>query len=373
MNWFRAGALLCPLLLLGGVAAAQGTSASPNQARKLPQIPVITANTTIVEVPVLVLGKDGQPMQELTDNDFKIFDDGRLQKIGGFDNSPRPVSLAIVVDTYDWNAIDQAKRAARLISAMVVGAQGVASIYIPGPQAKCLLPFTSDTDKIANVLQHLDLSPVAPAGGGAITAPLNEAMLALQHQPRTRTRAALVISSSNAHGTGAAALLESGSSDAIPIFRIEPNQPADAPEHINPDTPALRGLGQGSQRVQRPEAPMNSRGTPTSGAGDLGNIDLGPIIGAAAGLAGKVLAPHHLDYVYYSGGVTYNPGNDHAFDQQLSLIGEELRSFYHLYYSPNDLTAQAALHVITVNLDLPATSNLGHVAYRRTYVGAQPR
>ncbi|MGH9477222.1 MAG: hypothetical protein ACRD1C_12960 [Terriglobales bacterium] len=372
MRTLRAGALLCPLVLLAVAAGAQGTQTSPNQPRRLPQIPVITANTTIVEVPVLVLSKDGQPMQELTQNDFTIFDDGRVQKISGFDDSARPVSLAIVVDTYDWNAIDQAKRAARLISSMVVGAQGEASIYVPGPQPKCLLAFTSDTNRIANTLQHLDLSPASQQGGGSIVEPLNLAMLALRHQSRSRTRAALVISNSSAKSTGAEALLESGMSDAIPIFRIEPNKPKNAPEHINPDTPALRGLGQGSQRVQAPPAPMNSRGTPTSDTGTLGNMDLAPIIGAAAGLAGKVLAPHHLNYVYYSGGVSYDPGNDHAFDQQLSLIGDELRSIYHLYYSPNDLTNVASVHGISMHLDLPATANLGHTAYRRSYVGIIP-
>lgn len=354
------------LLCLG--AGAQQTS--PNRPPAEPQIPIIRASTTIVDVPVLVMGKDGQPLEELTKEDFKIYDDGVPQHITAFDHAPRPVSLAIVVDTYDWNAIGQAKRAAQMISAMVVGAQGKASIYIPGPQPKCILPFTSDTSRIANVLQHLDLSPAAEQGGGSIVEPLNLAMLALRHQPRTRTRAALVISSSGAKGEGAAALLEGGMSDAIPIFRIQPNEPAGAPKHVNPDTPEMRGVGQGSQRVQHPSAPMDSRGQPYSSPGL--NLDLAPIIGAATGLAGKVLAPHHLDYVFYTGGVTYDPGNDHQFDTQLNLIGEELRSYYHLFYSPNNLTPQAQVHSIAVRLDLPATAGLGHTSYRRTYVGIKP-
>ncbi|MGH9488149.1 MAG: VWA domain-containing protein [Terriglobales bacterium] len=355
-------------LACGLVAAAQGAKRPTLRA---PQIPLIKISTTIVEVPVLVLNKQGQPMQELRLSDFSIFDDGRLQHISGFDHSPRPVSLAIVVDTYDWNAIDQAKRAAQLISAMVVGAQGEASIYVPGPQARCVLAFTSDTSRIADVLQHLNLSPAAPQGAGSIMDPLNLAMLALRHQPRSRTRAALVISSSNSKGEGAEAVLDSGMSDAIPVFRIRPNQPANAPQHINPDTPELRGYGQGSQREQAPAAPMDSRGQPTTGNGDFG-LNLAPIITGAAGLAAKVLMPHYLNYVFYSGGVSYNPGNDHQFDQRLSLIGQELRSYYHLFYSPNDLTPTARLHAINVYLDLPATSGLGHVSYRRTYVGVQP-
>ncbi|MGH9414857.1 MAG: hypothetical protein ACRD0Y_14095 [Terriglobales bacterium] len=362
-RWQPGYAFAISLLMLLSLTAAAQT--------RLPQTPVIRSNTTIVDVPVLVLGKDGQPMTELNKSDFEVYDDGQPQHISGFDHGVRPVSLAIVVDTYDWNAIEQAKRSAALISAMVVGAQGRASIYIPGPQAKCVLPFTGDTGKITDVLQHLTLSPAAELGAGSVTAPLNLALLALGHQPRSRTRAALVLSSSNAKGTGAQALQSGGMSDAIPIFRIEPNTPSGAPQHINPDTPAQRGLGQGSQRVQHPASPMDSRGQPYSSPGF--NLDLAPVIGAAAGLAGKVLAPHHLDYVFSSGGVNYNPGNDHQFDQQLSLIGQELRSFYHLFYSPNDLTAEAQAHSISLRLDLPATAGLGHATYRRTYVGIKPR
>ncbi|MGH9468557.1 MAG: VWA domain-containing protein [Terriglobales bacterium] len=354
---FGCAAILC-LMTLG--LAAQGKQ----------QIPLIRSNTTIVDIPVLVLGKDGQPMQELSQSAFAVYDDGRLQHVSGFDHAMRPLSVAIIVDTYNWSAIDQAKRAARLISDMVVGAQGEAGIYVPGPQARCILPFTSDTNRIANVLQHLTLSPAAPEGGGSITAPLNLAMLTLHRQPRARERAALVISSSDAGGTGAEALLASGMSEAIPIFRIEPNQPANAPQHVNPDTPATRGEGQGSQREQHPASPMDSRGQPNSAPGM--NLDLGGLLGAMAGLAGKVVAPHHLNYVFYTGGVSYSPGNDHSFDQRLSLIGEEMRSFYHIFYSPNDLTPQAALHAVTVQLELPKTANAGRVSYRRTYVGIRP-
>lgn len=359
--------MLVLLLLAAAVAAG-----AQNQAQvPAPQIPIIRANTTLVDVPVLVLDKQGQPMQDLERQNFRVFDDGRLQRISGFDNEPRPVSLAIVVDTSDWNAIDQARRSAELISAMVIGAQGQAALYVPGPEPKRLLGFTSDTDKLANLLRHLEKSPTAPQGEGSVVEPLNLAMLDLRAQPRERTRAALLITNAGDKGTGAEALIESGMSDAIPIFRIAANRPAKAPDHTNPDSVDQRGTGQGSQRVQAPPAPVSSRGMPTSGSG-AGNLDLAPIIGAAAGLAGKIFTPHHLDYVYYTGGISYDPGDDRDFDRKLSLIGEELRSIYHVFYSPNNLTPVAQVHSIAVQLDLPPTVNLGSTTFRRTYVGIAP-
>ncbi|MGH9480848.1 MAG: hypothetical protein ACRD1L_02045, partial [Terriglobales bacterium] len=209
-----------------------------------------------------------------------------------------------------------------------------------------------------------------PQGEGSITEPLNLAMLSLRHQPRENTRAALVISrASPKGGEQAQALMESGMSDAISIFHISPNRPEGSAPVVNPDSTQQRGAGQGSQRVQAPPAPVDSRGQPTSGA-STANMDLGPIIGATGRVAGKILAPHNLDYVYNSGGLTYSSGNDREFDQRLSLIGDELRAIYHLYYSPNNLSREAVLHQIEVKLDLPSTTGIGATAYRRSYLGA---
>ncbi|HXE30629.1 MAG TPA: VWA domain-containing protein [Terriglobales bacterium] len=367
----RCGALAPRLLLVGAAAMLATLSGAAQQTQAHPQVPIIHATTTLVDVPVLVLDKRGQPMDQMSQDDFQIYDNGVLQRLAGFDNEPRPLSLAIVVDTSDYDAIGQAKRSAQQIRDMVLGATGQAAVFTPGPEPRKLLDFTSDSNKVADVLSHLQKSPTAPLGEGTIIEPLNLAVLDLKHQPRERTRAALVISkSSSKTGAGAQALIESGMSDAIPIFHLSPNHPKGMPDYVNPDSTSQRGTGQGSQREQAPASPVDMHGQPTSSAGNA-NLDLAPIIGAAKGLATKVLAPHNLDYVYASGGVYYSAGNDNDFDQKLSLIGDELRTIYHLYYSPNNLSATAELHQITIKLDLPATASVGNTEYRRTYVGIQ--
>lgn len=363
-----AGAVVALAALAIFSLAAQAQKPAP-----APQIPTIRSTTTLVDVPVLVLDKRGQPLEMFSQGDFEVYDDGQLQHISFVDNQPRPVSLAIVVDTGDYDAIGQAKRSAQLLTTMVVGASGQASIFIPGPEPKQLIGFTGDGNVLANALTHLQKSPAAPQGQGSILEPLNLAILKLRAQPRQNTRAVLVISkSSDKSGVEAQALVESSMSDAIPIFHISPNRPKGQAAYVNPDSTDQGGTGVGSQRTQAPPAPVNSRGMPTSGSG-AANMDLAPIIGAVAGLPGKVFAPHHMDYVYDSGGVYYSAGNDNEFDQKLSLIGDELRAIYHLYYSPDDLGTVASLHQITVRLNLPATSNVGSINYRRTYVGIRAR
>lgn len=369
---------VCLAVPAAALALAASSLAFPQAAqqapKKLPQVPIIHASTTLVDVPVLVLDKQGEPMDSLEQDDFRLLDDGRQQRISGFDNQPRPLSLAIVVDTSDYDAIDQAKRSAELITSMVVGAAGTASVFIPGPEPRQILGFTSDTSKISDLLRHLAKSPSAPQGQGSITEPLNLAMLDLQKQPRENTRAALVISrASTKGGEQAQAILDSGMTDAIPIFHISPNRPKNAMDHSNPDTPEARGTGAGSQRVQAPPAPVDSRGQPTAG-GDAANMNLAPILGAGVGLVKKVVAPHGMDYVYNSGGISYDAGNDNEFDQKLTRIGDDLRAIYHLYYTPNNLTPQAEVHQIEVHLDMPAIagSGVGATSYRRSYLGISP-
>ncbi|HEY7855280.1 MAG TPA: VWA domain-containing protein [Terriglobales bacterium] len=366
MVGFRWMHLSC--VVLGLLAAPLLTSLGAQQRGGAP---IIRTSTTVVDVPMLVLDKQGQPMESLSQDDFNIFDNGIAQKLSAFDHDPRPLSLAIVVDTSDFDAIAQAKRSAELITNMVVGAAGVASVFTPGPEPRQLLDFTGDANKLGDVLRHLQKSPSAPQGQGSILEPLNMAVLDLRHQPKENTRAALVISRSSAKsGEGAQALIDSGMSDATPIFHLSPNRPKDAHAYVNPDSTAQRGVGQGSQRTVAPPAPVDSRGMPTSGAG-MGNMDLGGVISAATSVAGKVLAAHSNDYVYATGGVYYSAGNDNDFDQKLSLIGDELRAIYHLYFAPNDLSDASPVHSIVVKLDVPATTSVGSTSYRRTYIGVQ--
>lgn len=56
------------------------------------------ARVTVVEVPVNVVDKNGRPVENLTADDFELYDDGKKQTISGFDivderrSIPRPAA-----------------------------------------------------------------------------------------------------------------------------------------------------------------------------------------------------------------------------------------------------------------------------------------
>ncbi len=328
-------------------------------AAQAPKPPTVT-------VPVLVLDRQGEPIPRLDQDSFRLSDNGRPQRLTSFAAGEQTVSVAIVVDTRDPNAVADAGRSAQLIAGMVVGAAGEASVYDNGPQPRALLGFTRDQAKLTDVLRHLQTTPQAPLGKGQITEPVSLALLALTHRPAEAARAILIIGAeADRDGDAARALETAALEHDILIFRVAP---VEKPAPPNPVSVAQRGTGQGSQRD--PEAMPTGAlpGRPGYKSTDEAAVNLTPAVGEGAHVAAAVLAPHRLDYVYDSGGLTLEAGNAAEFDRQVSSVGADLRSLYRLSYAPDDWR-QPGRHFITLSVHpLPGQTKVGKLAYRRGYV-----
>lgn len=358
------------LRLLGRIVAISIALAAwtfgQTPAAKAPQTPqrppTIIAGVTVVNVPVLVLDHAGAPVTGLDQDSFAVFDDGRPQRLVSFDNQPRPITLAVVIDSSDPNAVAQAHRSAELLAQMVVGSSGEAGIFIASSEAKEILPFTGDLGAIVDTLHHLRVGPRTDGIGE----PLSMAVMALARQPRNRTRAVLVISRQTPKGDSfSQAIMETSMNDATPIFQLVPNRPKDA-NNINPISPSEAGSGVGSNRAQIPPT-VTAQGKFPPTEGSAANFDLG----AAISSAGSKIHSHKWDYVRTTGGVRLNASNDGDFDRKLAEVGNSLRNIYQIYYHPDDLSAQARLHQIEVQVKSPAPG--GTVSYRHAYLGYRAR
>lgn len=344
-----------------GAQQAGRTQASTPSPMPAPETTIV-AGVTVVDVPVLVLDHSGAPVIGLNRDSFQVLDDGQPQKLISFENQPHPLTLAIVIDTSDPDAVGQAHRAAELLAQMVVGSNGQAGIFIASAEAKQVLPFTGDLNAIVDALHHLRVGPRTDGIGE----PLSMAVMALARQSRARTRAVLVISRQSPKGDSfSQAIMETSMNDATPIFQLSPNRPKNVND-VNPIDPNRAGTGVGSNRAQIPPA-VTTQGKFPPAAGSAANFDLG------ATLSGVLdsMRSHKWDYVHTTGGLSLKASNDGDFDRKLAEVGNALRSIYQLYYHPSDLTAQARLHQIMVQVQSPAPG--GTVTFRRAYLGYRAR
>jgi VWFA-related protein len=84
----------------GGNNPAPQTSTRPDQAGPPASKNKIRVRVEVVNVPVIVLGKRGLPVIDLTQNDFQVFEDGRPQAIRYFSQeSHQPLRIGVMLDT----------------------------------------------------------------------------------------------------------------------------------------------------------------------------------------------------------------------------------------------------------------------------------
>jgi VWFA-related protein len=211
-------ALVCLALAAGTPAAAQ----EPGPVRE-------SAEVSLVEVPVRVIGKDGKPVRGLTAANFTVEDDGRRQEIVGFDTIDlaekvragggpvHPAARRRFLILFDFSfsqpkAIVAARRAAREFVLTGIGERDLAAVatYSVEQGVRLLVTFSSDRAQLARAIETLGLEsskgsgdplafafdavrsapPGVPSdrgGGRADTAGLTESLKAISIANRMRT------------------------------------------------------------------------------------------------------------------------------------------------------------------------------------------
>lgn len=141
------------------------------------------ARVTVVEVPVNVIDRDGRPVENLTADDFEVFDDGKPQKISGFDvvderhAVPRPAEgeppihpaarrhFLIVFDLSfsSPKGIVNARRAARdfVVTRMKDLDLAAVATFSVETGMKLLVSFTQDRTQLAAAIDTLGFATLA--------------------------------------------------------------------------------------------------------------------------------------------------------------------------------------------------------------------
>lgn len=156
----------------------------------------INVHVEVVNVPVTVLNKRGIPVIDLSKKDFKVYENGKLQKIKYFSSETMPpLRIGLIIDTSNSARFQlkfEKSAASEFAYSMLRGIGSRNEIFLESfdSSSHILQDFTNNPDAINDKLRHLK------AGGGKS---LYDAIYsACKHEimkagPREQTRRVLVI------------------------------------------------------------------------------------------------------------------------------------------------------------------------------------
>jgi VWFA-related protein len=139
--------------------------ANPSRGPESPppdNAPVIRSRVSLVEVQCTVTAPDGVRVRGLTQNDFRVFEDGAEQKVASFDAAATPASIALVIDASPsiYRELGEMRRAAQSLAKSLRPEDEVAVVAFAG-ETHLLLPFSRDRNLLDAALTSPDLAQVA--------------------------------------------------------------------------------------------------------------------------------------------------------------------------------------------------------------------
>jgi VWFA-related protein len=149
-------------LLAGIFVVAVSVAAASAVATPAAQQPVFRSGSDIVRVFVTVTDRDGRLLTNLTQPEFEARDDGKVQPITVFDNSPKPIELVVLLDvsgSMEGNLPLLRAATAQLVERLLP--DDAARLGTFGQEVVISPAFTRDRDELLAALPS-DIHPNAP-------------------------------------------------------------------------------------------------------------------------------------------------------------------------------------------------------------------
>jgi VWFA-related protein len=347
------GAVMALAALMAAYPAAAQTVPGPiapqpgQTVQKPPDRSQIRVRVNLVDTPAVVRDAKGELVLDLTEKNFRLFDNGKLQKIAAFDMGGAPLSVAIVLETSSRvEALLPAIRKTGIIfTQTVLGESGEAAVIGYNDEVDRLLDFTKDADAIDKAINDLQMGTT----GARIYDALSQAVALLRAQPATRRK--VIVALAEGEDTGSEAKLGQvlreaelaniviytvGLSSTAAALRNPPKQTAPVPITPPgiPSQPPIPGAMQ----------------TPTNEQLGAGNMDLGALAVWVVKHATEPVRDHPLEIAATAtGGMYQSTFHDNSIEPAIDQIGGELHAQYVLSYRPTNTDA-GGYHEIKVEL-----------------------
>jgi VWFA-related protein len=325
---------------------------APKPAAPVQQPPegTIRVRVALVTDPVVVFDGKGQPVLDLQQKDFHVYDDGVEQTIESFDVGGEQLAAVLVFETSARVAplLPAIQKSAIVFTQTIVGSSGEAAVLSYDTHTTTVLPFSADNDKIEKAIATL---PPGDSGARLYDA-LSTAVGLLRGRPAGMHRAIVVVG--EASDTGSERRLGRVLRDAqlanIVIYSVG----------LSPTSAGLRAPA--AQAGPGPATPPGTFGgpaipgqaqTPTSQQQYGGNVDLLGLAEWAVRNATAVVKERPLEIAATATGGTFQAAfREGKFENAVDAIGGELNSQYMLSYRPTG-TNTPGYHQIKVTVNQP--------------------
>ena len=195
MRRYRLAGWVVAIACLAAAGAARAQSVpgpiAPRPGQDVQKPPNIRVNVNLVSAPAVVHNANGDLVLDLTEQNFRIFDNGAQQKIEGFDLGGAPLSVAIVMETSSRieALLPAVRRTGILFTQTVLGESGDAAVIGYNDEVDKLLPFTADRDAIEQTINKLQEG----TSGARLYDALSQAVGMLRDRSSSRRRVIITV------------------------------------------------------------------------------------------------------------------------------------------------------------------------------------
>jgi Ca-activated chloride channel homolog len=298
---------------------------------------VVSVDTTEVMFPVTVRDSNGRLVNELTRNDFRVFEDGAMQPLSDLALRQVPVDVALMVDASSSvaNNLDDFRRAAQGFAAKLEADDRLSLIKFDD-RIELLQDWTKSRFQLQRALNRIE--------PGMFTRFNDALQLAAKEQfgPVTKSRRAVIVLSDGMDKTSATTLQDALQS----LIR------AQVAVYIVSNTEISRA-------AKRAELDRLLGGTESSIKFNQVNIN-----GLREGLRWLDESEENLaQLAKLTGGRLYKPQTFDALESTYAEVADELRHQYALYFTPLNKTRDGSFRRVRVEMTNPALHPQTRVGY----------
>ncbi len=317
--------------------------------------PPIVVRVEVMQTPVLVFDRDGNYVNGIHADQFRLFDNDREQNIS-VDVSFTPISLVICVqaNAHVEGLLPQVKKIGNLVGPLIIGDQGEAAVIAYDHRIRTMQEFTSDPQKITDAVKKITPGSMSNRMVDAVSV----ATRMLSNRPKNRRRIIVLLGETRDLGseTRSKEVLMSMQLNNVSFYGVDMSRfitTLTAPPPVpRPNTlpPAMANL---------PPSAVSSPTTVAQTKGENGGrAEFIPLMIEIFRDAKAIFKDNPVEvFTKGTGGSEFGFHSGRTLEDAMQRVGEELHSEYTITYTPNNRD-EGGFHTVKVAV-------LGHPEVKR--------